>query len=233
MKFIPIIFICIVIYFLYKYFKNKRNIEISHSRIIRNSPTIDEDVSYPVNSRKCAMVFKSRVWDWDENMKCPVHDPTLDSAVAKNLTKTEQLFFDTLKELSTISNLQGAYEISRNSGGIFSVNYSDETSQLYVGKVFFTDPYSEYAVVKSGATRASRVFKSRQEAILYIDDHNKGNYIIEERKHPACRYMQVLKIKAHAKSLDDIICVEIVDKPLSVYLSALNGWIKYIKNSKI
>ena len=71
MKFIPIIFICIVIYFLYRYFKNKRNIEISHSRIIRNSPTIDEDVSYPVNSRKCTMVFKSRVWDWDENMQCP------------------------------------------------------------------------------------------------------------------------------------------------------------------
>ena len=234
MKFIPIIFICIVIYFLYRHIKrNKQRIEIQYSQIVKNAPVTDKDVSYSINSQKCTITFKSRIWDWDENAQCPVHDPALDIAVAKNLTRTERLFFDTLKEASTISGLHGVYEIARNSAGIFSVNYSDKTSGLYVGKIFFTDPYSEYAVVKSGATRASRVFKSHQEAVLYIDNHNKGNYIIEERKHAACRYMQVLSMKAHAKSLDDIICVEIINKPLSVYLSALNGWIKYIKDLKI
>lgn len=173
--------------------------------------------------------FKTRDAIWDEKTQQIIHDTSNDALVSKELTFNESLFFEKLINYSKNSNLNGFFEIERNTFRDYIVYFESNTFSCYVGRVNFYIGNDKYAVKKAGASRASRVFDSEKLAKEYIASR-KGNYTIEHRSGEDRRYLQYLTVKS---DIDDTPPTIINPKDIQGYLNAIPFWIDYIKELQV
>jgi len=137
------------------------------------------------------------------------------------LNKDEQRLFSAfLKLLKDAGFNPNAVRLERLSGGMFNVNYGDGKVNCYVGKIDVSDPPpAKYAVVKQGASRATKVFDTREEADGYVA--SRIGYDVVERRPRRTSYMQYLVGVETIKEASGL--------SLDEYIAFLYRWVNYIK----
>lgn len=169
--------------------------------------------------------FKTRDAIFDEKLKKIIHDTTADSLVEKELTQDEQLFFDFLKQYAQEANLNGHFEIERNSFRDYIINFENDTNGCHVGRVnLYLEP-PRYAVKKEGNKRASKIFLTQELALEFINT-KETPYIIECRQGEDRRHFDYLI--AHS-DIDDVTVKNIGPQTVNYYIELIPKWISYIK----
>lgn len=107
--------------------------------------------------------------------------------------------------------------------------FNVDCAYCYIGKIRLIENYmpDTYAVIKSGASRASKIFYSISEAEDYIKTHCENIYHIEIRKgfENNSFYMHYF-----IGSYDKLH--EIHSENLQDYIDTIPRWIRYIKYCK-
>lgn len=139
-----------------------------------------------------------------------------------NLSEIEKQFFEKLNSFKQISKLPGEFKYTKSTGGYFTVYYNELLESCYVGKVKLCVPTIKYAVIKSGNTKASKIFSSLEGAKNYIQSHSKFTYEIKENMSKEDSFIQ------YSTNLDESAKYIYVDNPQNIFLY-IPYWIKYIE----
>ena len=141
------------------------------------------------------------------------------------LSEIEKQFFNKLNHAKIVANLHGNFEYIKSTGGHFTVNYNEHSFGCYVGKIKLSEQTFKFAVIKTGNSKASKLFPTIEEAETYIKMHSKSTYEIEKREicnESFIQYSTDLDADAEWVYSDDY-------KTLFAYIPK---WITYIKNLK-
>lgn len=110
-------------------------------------------------------------------------------------------------------------KLCRLSNGCFNVDY---IGLCHVGKINLYEPPVQYAVIKNGNKRATKIFSSLQEADEFITE--KSDYMIQERKEKTSTYMQYFIGLYSVKELHGLNADQ--------YIEFIIRWIRYLKYCK-
>lgn len=209
---------------LKKDFANSFSITIDGMPIdhIEYKKPIIKDLKYFDNSLPIKLTFETNIGMLAPNGKDIIHNPQYDDALADNLSSLYIQFFTDLQQQAIKNGLTGVFNINEYADHSFSVYFSSDITNCYVGKInlYLSEP--QYAVLKENASRASKIFSSIDKANLYIKKHPKDKYTIQIRRGENKHFMQY---STPAGRLWKILN----DTSIEEYISYIKHWIKYIK----
>lgn len=136
------------------------------------------------------------------------------------LNENEKLFFQEFyRQLTNAKLLPSLIKLTRLSNGGFNVDY---VTLCYIGKINLYKTPASYLVIKKGNKRATKKFRTLQEAEEYISQ--KEGYNIEVNQPKETNSMQYLRGASTIKNLSNLSveqCIEYIPY-----------WIRYIKYCK-
>ena len=141
------------------------------------------------------------------------------------LNNDEYIFLSEFKKALEKENMHSSQiTLTRLSSKTFNV----DCSYCYIGKIklYKNDIPDKFAVIKTGSSRASKVFESIEEANSFINSHSENSYSIEFRKGVTDTFYMQYSIGPYNK------IHEVFSEDLQEYINTIPRWIKYIKYCK-
>lgn len=165
--------------------------------------------------------FQASVLNYDETNKKPEPWQEANNRIISNLQPQEIQFFKTLINKTVNANIVGSYEVSQYTDDRFEIFFSGNNLKRYIVSSVKLRLYPpEYACIKKGNKKATRVFKILQDANNFISSHK--NYIIVERCGESKHYLSYKhRINSNPITLKNLSFDE--------YYNAIDHIITYLK----
>lgn len=141
------------------------------------------------------------------------------------LNNNERNFFRSLIDQTLAAGISGIYTATRNSCGEYSIEFTGVNFGCWVGRIFLPEKTYNFAVIKYGNKKASRVFDDLTDAEYYVKTHPADTFQIERRAAGQEKRMQYLYGKAEESR-------NVSGEDISKYIKAIKYWIWYIKRCK-